>query len=310
MIQMTSLKCIALNKAWWHSRHLSEGLVFLNLLHPFLCSLSYDDTLIHGSISEVRCTVNRADFMEGHCLRQEWIARRLRIRKTTQLSNDDTQDEPEVHCANTAWCHSRHLSEVHRLFAVFCHSVCIVHPVMIQMTSLKCIALKIMMTFEAFVWGWSFDCCVLSLVRIVHPVMIQMTSLKCIALKRMMTFEAFVWGWSFVCCVLSFGLHCTSSDDTDDEPEVHCTKQSMMTFEAFVWGSCLFELAAPVPLFFVLWWHTHSRFNFWSALHCKPCWFHGRPLSEAGMDCQKIAYKEDNTAIQWRYTRRAWSALR
>ena len=269
MIQMTSLKCIALNKAWWHSRHLSEGLVFLNLLHPFLCSLSYDDTLIHGSISEVRCTVNRADFMEGHCLRQEWIARRLRIRKTRQLSNDDTQDEPEVHCANTAWLHWRHLSEVDHLFVLFRHWVCIV-----------------------------------------HPVMIQMTSLKCIALKRMMTFEAFVWGWSFVCCVLSFGLHSTSSDDTDDEPEVHCTKQSMMTFEAFVWGSCLFELAAPVPLFFVLRWHTHSRFNFWSALHCKPCWFHGRPLSEAGMDCQKIAYKEDNTAIQWRYTRRAWSALR
>ena len=209
-----------------------------------------------------------------------------------------------------------------------------------------------MTTLEAFVWSWSFVCLVLSLglhctssddtddepevhctknnddirgicLRLIVWLLCSVIGSHCTSsddtddepevhcTKKNDDIRGICLRSTFCLpCSFMLGPRCRSSDDTDDEPEVHCTKQSMMRFEAFVWGSCLFELAAPVPLFFVLRWHTHSRFNFWSALHCKPCWFHGRPLSEAGMHCQKIAYREDNTAIQRRYTRRAWSALR
>ena len=71
------------------------------------------------------------------------------------MSSDDTDDEPDVHCTKQDDDIRGICLRSTVLWACSCICLWALQcPVMIQMTSLKCIALKRMMTFEAFVWGW------------------------------------------------------------------------------------------------------------------------------------------------------------
>ena len=55
-------------------------------------------------------------------------------------------------------------------------------------------------------------------------------------------------------------------------------------------------------------WQLFTRQN-WSAKHSTPCWFSGRPLSEAESRSVWLCLVQNNTtAVQWWYRWRAWSA--
>ena len=161
------------------------------------------------------------------------------------------------------------------------------------MTSLKCIALQSMMTYEAFVWGLRVligDCLTVletssvlwwcpkgwSAMHYTHGdikgrplseaifrrsnckcLMVEMTCLIHVSAVSAVSFSVMIQMTSLKCIAL----------------------QSMMTYEAFVWGlrvligDCLTVLETSS----VLWWCPKG----WSAMHYTHGDIKGRPLSEA-----------------------------
>ena len=130
-------------KMWWHTRHLSE--IDSILFH--VCCIQCVGALIFSDDTddepEVHCTL-KDDDIRGICLRSTvFYSMLVACMCEDCFSSDDTDDEPEVHCT------PKHddirgiclrLTVSYSMFVAFNVSA-LLFSVMIQMTSLKCIAL-------------------------------------------------------------------------------------------------------------------------------------------------------------------------